>query len=140
MGGSVTVTIQHRRKFMAWLVVCLSAAFVLTPMLDAFTCRAEAFNTSSTPAAASIDGADIVTVAADATSDKAAMTSAPGGHSDDGGLSVCIHGHCHQSSIAAPAAMAEFNHIDAPSAAGPPALMPALHSADLAHAKPPPRA
>lgn len=125
---------------MAWMIACLVAVFVATPLLDSFTCRAEVLNGPSATAASALPGLPDGVVAADPHRDGVGVDSAAPGHSDDGGVSTCFHGHCHHSGVAAPLAVAEISHLDVAMDAGLQALTAVLHSADLTQAKRPPRA
>lgn len=125
---------------MAWMIACLVAVFVATPLLDSFTCRAEVLNAPSPAAASVTSGGPEVGVADGHQARSAGADSAAPGHSDDGGLSICFHGHCHHAGVAAPSAAAELSRLDVTMAARLQAPTPVLHSADLTHAKPPPRA
>jgi hypothetical protein len=119
---------------MAWMVACLLAVFVSTPLLDTVMCRGEALN-----GAVAAGMADLVAVD-DHRDGAASATVNPGGHTDDGGLSVCLHGHCHQGGVAKAVATPEVSRVRLTGDAGVPAAAAVLHSADLTHAKPPPRA
>ena len=131
---------SHRRGVMAWMIACLVAVFVATPLLDSFTCRAEVLNGPAASAASATAGTSDVVVVDDHRTGAASSDSAPPGHSDDGGLSTCFHGHCHHAGVAAAIAVANLSHLDVVKDAGVPSLTPVLHSADLAHSKRPPRA
>lgn len=73
------------RTLKAWLVACLLAVFVATPLLDVVVCRDEAVAATH----ASDTGAPAVS---DGNADLA--------HPDAGGVPHCIHGHCHHASVA----------------------------------------
>lgn len=118
---------------MAWMVACLLAVFVSTPLLDSVMCRGEALN-----GAVAAGMADVVVVD-DHRDGAASDTVNLGGHTDDGGLSVCLHGHCHQGGVATPVVTPEVGRVWLAADAGVPAVTAILHSADLRRAKPPPR-
>lgn len=118
---------------MAWMIACLLAVFVSTPLLDSVMCRGEALN------GAAAAGATDVVVVGDPR-DGASAESLPDAHPNEGGHSVCFHGHCHHGGVATPAVDSDVVRVRLLADAGLPAATALLHSADLTHAKPPPRA
>lgn len=118
----------HSRTLGAWLVACLLAVFVATPLLDAAVCRDEAV--------AATLATDAAAPAALATLDDA---KAPA-HPDAGGPQPCAHGHCHHASVATPPPSASLETKAPHVQAERPPLSLVLHSIDPALSKPPPRA
>ena len=91
---------------------------------------------------ARVCGADDI---ADATSAslshaQSLLTKSGSAHEESEGAGICVHGHCHHASVAAPTDITMINYAAISSAAEQPRAVVELISANLARATPPPRA
>ena len=127
MSGLVTGLRNLSRTLAAVLTACLIALFVTAPAIDGVMCGGE----DESVATATLETAST----ADTSAHHSGKSGAP-----DPGLGACLHGHCHHVQIAAAIPTETLVAATASHHATRPARDLMLASADLAHAKPPPRA